>query len=365
MYARHQLGFLIWILLGGSYLPFIAVGDQPIQAVDLPAKKIEEPAKEAPLQSKSTADPAKVEGRKLIDGVVAQVDKEPPILHSKIQEKVDLGPVILVSPYPATEQDPAYKRALQDEINLGLVLKRARELEIKILPEDIDNQIRVLLKQEGTAKLDLRELESFLIENHKTMESFRKDLETQMLVMRFLGREIMPQVKTTQRDLEAFYLQQPGHRDSAMVVQLKQILVRCDPDASASLQVEKKKLADEAYLKLQGGMEFSTAMRLYSEKGMQEADKVAPVKMKLADLPPNLREALSNTGLKGGAFTEPKLTPQGYRILYVVDSEFASSEDFLRQKDQLEQKLRQTQREKELTLWLQKARSKAKIYAVN
>lgn len=305
------------------------------------------------------------EERRLVDGVVGQVDKEPPILHSKIQEKVDLGPVTLVSPYPATEKDPAYKRALQDEINLGLVLKRARELEIKVSPEDIDNQIKVLLKQEGTEKPDLRELEAFLQENHKTMESFRKDLETQMLVMRFLGREIMPHVKTTDRDLEAFYLQQPGHRDTAMMVQLKQILVRCDPDAPAGLQAEKKKLAEEAHLKLQGGMEFSTAIRLYSEGGLQQAEKVTAVKHKLADLPVELRDALSAVGLKSGAFTPPIHTPQGYRLLYIVDSEFASSEEFRQQKDQLEQKLRQTLREKELIAWLQKARSKAKIYLVN
>jgi peptidyl-prolyl cis-trans isomerase SurA len=326
----------------------LAYGDQAVQP---PVQKVEVPAK--------------FEGRKLIDGVVAQVDKEPPILHSKIQEKVDVGPVILVSPFPATAEDPAYKRALQDEINLGLVLKRARELEIKVSAEDIDNQVRVLLKQEGAQKLDLRELEAFLQETHKTMESFRKDLETQMLVMRFLGREIMPQVKTTQRDLEAFYLQQPGHRESAVLVQLKQILVPCDPDAPPALREEKKKLADEAYLKLQGGMEFSTAVRLYSDGGLQGADKAKPIEIKLADLPPNLQEALSGVGLKGGSFTEPKLTPQGYRILYVVDSKFASSEDFLRQKDQLEQKLRQSLREKELVAWLQKARNKAKIYLVN
>lgn len=305
------------------------------------------------------------EGRKLVDGVVGQVDKEPPILHSKIQEKVDLGPVTLVSPYPATEKDPAYKRALQDEVNLGLVLKRARELEIKVSPEDIDNQIKVLLKQEGAAKPDLRELETFLQENNKTMESFRKDLETQMLVMRFLGREIMPHVKTTDRDLEAFYLQQPGHRDTAMMVQLKQILVQCEPDAPAALQAEKKKLAEEAHLKLQGGMEFSTAMRLYSEGGLQQAEKATPVKIKLADLPVELRDALSAVGLKSGAFTPPIHTPQGYRLLYVVDSEFANSEEFRQQKDQLEQKLRQILREKELIAWLEKARSKAKIYLVN
>ncbi len=343
MYLRSRVGFLLWIGLGGT-----VYGDQPAQVLQAPAK---------------------IEGRRWVDGVVAQVDKEPPILHSQIQEKVELGPVVLVSAYPATEEDPVYKKALQDAINLGLVLKRARELlpEIKITPEEIDEQIRMIVKQPEPQKLDLRELEAFLQDQHKTMESFRKDLENQMIVMRFMGREILPLVskKATPRDIEAFYLQQPGHHENAVEVKLKQILIAVDSNASPALQEEKKKWAQEAYLKLKGGMEFSTAIRLYSDPNAQEDSNAAPTQMKLAELPESLRDALSSLGLQPGSFTEPKLTPQGYRILYVIGSEFAKSEDFLRQEKDLEEKLRKVQREKELVAWLQKARNKAKIYLVH
>src|SRR5262249_12008056 len=57
-------------------------------------------------------DAAAATGDELVDRIVAVVDGRP-ILYSDVKAKVDKGPLVVVSEYPATESAPQFDRALQ------------------------------------------------------------------------------------------------------------------------------------------------------------------------------------------------------------------------------------------------------------
>ena len=81
-----------------------------------------------------------VEGEVLVDRIVAVVDGHP-ILYSSVMDKVDKGPLVVVSEYPAEETSPPYERALQDAINFQLVMAKAKDLEIDVRDDEVEAEI--------------------------------------------------------------------------------------------------------------------------------------------------------------------------------------------------------------------------------
>jgi hypothetical protein len=57
----------------------------------------------------------------LIDRVLGSVDGQP-FLYSEVAAKVQSGPLVVVSEYPATEQSTPFEKALQDTINFQLII---------------------------------------------------------------------------------------------------------------------------------------------------------------------------------------------------------------------------------------------------
>src|SRR5690606_13866063 len=80
----------------------------------------------------------------LVDRVVAIVNGEP-ILHSEIAEKIQVGPIVLVSEYPAKESASNYEKAINDAINIQLIRNFAEEVEIEVPDSQVNEHIDSLL----------------------------------------------------------------------------------------------------------------------------------------------------------------------------------------------------------------------------
>ncbi|MCX6130920.1 MAG: SurA N-terminal domain-containing protein, partial [Proteobacteria bacterium] len=77
----------------------------------------------------------------LLDRLAAEVNGHA-ITASEVQSKVDKGPLIEVSPWPALENDPPAKVALQDLINKKLIMQKAEELDIQVTDEALKEEIQ-------------------------------------------------------------------------------------------------------------------------------------------------------------------------------------------------------------------------------
>src|SRR6476469_8248316 len=81
----------------------------------------------------------------LIDRLVAEVNGAA-ITLSEAKQKVDKGPLIEVSPFPAKEQDPPLQVAIQDLINKKLIMQKAEELEIEVTDAAVGEEIDRFMK---------------------------------------------------------------------------------------------------------------------------------------------------------------------------------------------------------------------------
>ena len=299
------------------------------------------------------AAPAMAE-RQLLDRIVATVD-DTAILHSTIEDKVKRGPLVLVSSYPASPVSKPFDQALQDKINLELVMKRAAELEIEVPEDRIDEQINNLTKHNNISVDQLRE---YLRQQGKSFGDYREDLRKQMIFMRFKGRELLPKVKITDRDVESYYIKNFGTSTSNLEVHLRHILVALPRTASTVVVDSKQKVVGQVFKKLQDGMNFRDAVRIYSDHPGARNEAEA-FRTKLGDLPAELRNPVSK--LEVGSFTSPIRTPAGFQIVYLEDKKFAASADYRNKKVELERKIREERLLQVTRSWLETARERAKI----
>lgn len=293
----------------------------------------------------------------LIDRLAAEVNGEP-ITYSEVMNKVQKGPLIAVAPYPATENDVPFTVALNDLINSKLIMQKAEEYQIEVTDEELDQEINQFLTRRNLSMDGLREA---LHQQGMTMDEYRDDFKNQMILSQFQGRVIMPAVKITDKDIELFYMSSNSTDNSNVKVTLRQILVKTDGSAAASIQKGKAELAKTIIAKLREGMSFEEAAKVYSDdEDARKTGGLMPA-VYLKDLSPDFQKPIAQ--LTDKQFTDPIKTSNGYYIFYLEGKALASNQDFERKKRDLETKLRQQEIAKQTTRWLadQHRRSKIKI----
>lgn len=294
----------------------------------------------------------------IVDRIVAIVDGSP-ILYSDLADKVNKGPLVMVSEYPADENAPAMERALQDSINFELVISKARELDIDVQDDEVDAEIKQFLESKN---LTLEDLTKHLTSQSTTIEDYKDDFKDQMIFRRFQGRVISPLVKITDKDIETYYLKRSGSTSDLVELVLRQILISVSANASDDIVDAKRKLAAEVHQKLQDGMAFPEAAKIYSdeERAKENGGLMNPIKMK--DLVGTIRAEVETLDI--GQFTAPVRTSLGFHVFFLEEKRFAGSQEFQQQKRQLEFELRTSELQSQTRRWLQEQRQKTKVEVI-
>jgi peptidyl-prolyl cis-trans isomerase SurA len=283
--------------------------------------------------------------RVLLDQVVALVN-ERPILESELKDKVKSGPLVVFSAYPkANSQDPREK-ALEDKINLELVLSKAKDLGMTVEDEKITDHISQILSEYS---ISLDQLKESVGAQGKSFEEYKEDIRQQMLVARFRGREILSKIKVTDKDLLGFYEKKTGFSETQNSFYDLRIL-RLQPSDKAS----KEKIAKEIYEKLKRGADIAALTK--SDSTLKDHGMVS---VKWSDLGQPTRTALGQ--IKEKEFTQPIEDGNGYQILFLEGKRMGANEGFLEQKKALDKELRQTQLAAATEAWVREARLRAKI----
>ena len=278
----------------------------------------------------------------LVDEIVA-VAGDHPILFSEAREKVDTGPLIVISDYPSPATASKMTRAINDLINIQLVNAKLEELEIEVTPEQVKKQITAFLQRRGLSQTDLLE---FLRSQGKTYADYERDFKNQMLIRQFQQAVIVPSIKVTDADVKTLYLKKFGHTSNLVTLSLHQILVPSDQKAT----IEK------VHQQLRAGtLDFAQAIKLYHDP---EVSAVMP-KLLLKDLASEIRESVKD--LEEGEFTPPVLTASGYHIFYLAAKTLKDDSDFQARKEELELELQNTELQKQTRLWLQRHRAQSGV----
>lgn len=296
-----------------------------------------------PMLSAQTAG----SGEDLVDRVLAIVNGRP-IFYSDIRRKIQVGPLVVVSEYPADKDAAAPTRALNDSINMELILGAAKDFEIDVSDEELTQEIDRHLAEQ---KISKEKLADMLKSEGETVENYRRDFRNQLVLRNFQRRVIAPAIKITDKDVETYYLSQSGASANDLVeVGIRQLLIKIDPTMHKELANAKRELANEIYSKLKGGLDFVDAIGLYSDDPNAKKPDQKPLSIKLKDLTPALKTAIDP--LKPGDVTPPVATPRGLMIFQLVERRLGENRDYTAQKDRLLQELRMLELISQTGKWL-------------
>ncbi len=286
-------------------------------------------------------------GEVLIDRVLAVVNGRP-IFYSDIRRKIETGPLVVVSEYPANKEAPAQTKALNDAINFELILGAAKDLDIDVSEADLDQEISRYLEEQRISKDKLGEL---LAQEGETIDNYRRDFRNQLILRRFQRRVIAPSIKVTEKDVETYYLSQSGTTGNDLIdVSLRQLLIKIEPGMNKELIEAKRSLANDIYGKLKGGLDFVDAVGLYSDDPNAKKPDQKPMILKLKDLTGALKAAIEP--LRTGEFTAPITMPNGLMIFQLVDKKLGENRDFAAKKVKLDQELRLIELQNQTNKWL-------------
>ncbi len=286
----------------------------------------------------------------LIDRVVAVVDGVP-ILQSEVDEKIKKGPLVALSDWPSEESSPQTQRALNDLINVKLVLKKADELELNVEEADLESQISKLLSSQGA---DKKALDDFLRQQGKTYDQYKDDFKHQMIVRRFQGRVIMPLVKITEREMQSHYMKVSGNSAQSARVDLKQMTFQLT--GNPSLDAPKLKTAKDVVLRAKKGEDFVNLAKVYADAQTTLKD------LKTSDVVGSIRQAISSLGI--GDVSELVQVGKQAFIFQVEKQELSGDSNFMAKKDEIESDLRAKEIDSQTRRWLEIERERRKLVLI-
>lgn len=288
-----------------------------------------------------------LQGKTLVDGMVAQVGKAI-VLKSEVEQRVRFGPLVLVSDFPSRKEDPPETRALNDLINLKLIEASAKDIDIVVTSEQVEDQIQEVLSKNHSSQ---EELVEYLQGQNKTLDQYRDDVRSQMILMRFKGRVILPSIHITQADLQRQYIKVYGQPPTSEKLMLMRAVFK-------SKDEEGHKRATDLYEKLKGGMSYDESKTYFTDAQYD----TQPVPYMLGDLQPSLRSAIEPLVEHGAS--PPLQTSLGWIVFYVDSRTAALSREEKMRFDSLEKDLRVRDIERKTEDWLQRARTTSKVRVI-
>ncbi len=291
----------------------------------------------------------------LVDRVLGSVNGQP-FLYSEVASKVQIGPLVTVSEFPATEQSPPFEQAMQDIINFQLVQQKAKELDLDVSDDELEAEIGEFLSGKG---LDKRGLQTFLAKENKSYEDYKQDFRNQIILGRFQRRVIAPLIKVTDKDLETAYLKRSGAASDLVELILRQIVIQIPEGSGQVIAEAKRALALEARSKIEAGVSFADAVKLYSDDREKANNGGLMGGVRLKDLTPAIRKEIER--LDVGGVTAPIEIGSSFLIFKVEDRKVTLGKDMQKKKIELEAEIRSAELASQTRRWLAEQRQRSKI----
>ena len=285
------------------------------------------------------------------DRVVAVV-LDRPILHSQILQKVDYGPLVLVSDYfPNITKKNDYDRALFDAVNYQLILTASNRAGISVSNKDVDDYINKVITFQN---IDLNQLKSFLKQEGITYQKYRQDLYSQILLQKF-SSSIMPmRAKISDKDIKDRYFTKFNSSAEDVIYSLEQWKT-------------STKALDEVYNTLLKANKQNYLTANFLEKNTQIKDLVSYSSLgsiESKELSSIISNALNNLALF--ELSQPiKLSDQNVLIFRIVKKEMQLKTHFLKNKNSILQDLMIEAQKYELLKWIKRQHANKSIAIIS
>jgi peptidyl-prolyl cis-trans isomerase SurA len=259
--------------------------------------------------------------REVVDRIVAIVEKDP-IFLSEVDDALEEDLYLKSMRGEPLPRDSSELQALRREILDGvierrIVIAKARKDGIEVTRTEVEDGLADLVKAAGSEAAFNAELERQGMNLKDFRAEYRKDVEEQLLVSRFMTQNFRDVTVDEQR-LKAFYDNKydsiPGIPE---VVGLAHIIII--PRVAPEEEDRAIGKVENVLGKLENGEPFEEVAREASEDALTRDQGGLIGTVALEDLQPKLAEIAM--GLKPGQTSDPTRTPYGIEIVRLDDKQ--------------------------------------------
>ncbi len=246
------------------------------------------------------------------------------------------------------------KDVLENLIGRELLYQTSQKHGIKVDEAAINNQLAMLKKRFPSEA----EFNKVLSKNNLSEAAIRAQLERNMAIKEFIDKQFVQKVTISDKESKAYYESNPEYFKQPEQVQASHILIKIDSEADESQKAQARKKIEKIQKRLQKGEDFAALAKEFSQ---------CPSNAKGGDLgyfqrgqmvPPFEQVAFA---LKPGAVSDIVETKFGYHLIKVIDKKAETTIPYKDVKDKLEQHLKREKIQKEVTLYVEKLKEKAKV----
>ena len=167
-------------------------------------------------------------------------------------------------PVTSDQEKRAAKQILDKVINRNLLLQKADAMGLSVPSSRVEKKLNSIKSKFSSEKVFLQKLK----QRKLTLDSYRTQLQQDLLVGDVLKKEIAPQVQVTDEQLKTYYqnnkkkfLREEQRRASV-------ILIKINPNRPSQREEKARKILDKVQKKLSEGREFADVAREFSRDSL-------------------------------------------------------------------------------------------------
>lgn len=262
-----------------------------------------------------------------IEKIVAVVDGSPITMYELDEATRTMGPEIQKE-YGVSGTNLRVK-VLDELIDNRVMDMELKKSKLTVEPNEIDSFIDRILR---SSRMSMEQFNQHLLEKGVSVETYRKQLNDQILKSKFVNEFIGRKISVTERELKEYFDKHMDEFKSASSVRLNQLSILFTPSTTKDDLQTIENAAVQIYREAATGSSFpSIAARHNSNKFKVETSDLGVVQ--LTDLQPQFAQIASM--LQIGQVSQPIPTNTGLHLIKVIDRAQTSPKDFSSVRDQV------------------------------
>ena len=269
---------------------------------------------------------------------------------SRVQQRLlNMGKPLIDSQIPEIK-----KEVLENLINRELLYQESQRKGIKVDETAINEQVMTLKKRFPSEA----EFKSALMKANLSEAAIKAQIKRGLAIQQFIDAHIAQKATVSDQEIKTFYESRPGLFKQPEQVRASHILIKVEPQADESQKATARKRIEEIQQRLQKGEDFAALAQEFSQ---------CPSSAKGGDLGYFRRGQMVKPfeeaafALKPGEVSDVVETKFGYHLIKVIEKKPETTIAFEDIKDRLEQYLKKEKVQKEVSLYAQKLKEKAKV----
>jgi peptidyl-prolyl cis-trans isomerase C len=259
------------------------------------------------------------------------------------------------TPVPAEQRDAVYRQVLDRIVGYHLLVQETRSRKIVAPPWEVDSQIDQIKKQFPTEDAFKQMLQSRGV----TVENLRTDTAETIAVNQMLQKELEPKVKVTDADMKTFYDQNRPRFHQEDSVHASHILIRVDEKADAATKAAARAKAEDLLKQLKKGSAFADLAKKNSQDPGSAPNGGDLGFFSRGQMVPAFEAAAF--ALQPGQTSSVVESPFGYHVIRVAEAKPGRDLNYDEVKGQIDEYLRQQQRDQHSQEFVDQLKAKAKI----